>query len=139
MTKETKTRTITLTGRAPVRINEAEWPEIASGRWKDHDNQYECQANRTWDLTIRVRQHADGRAIVYATYDYDTQFQNEAGFAVRVGGLVAASGDLVAEINNVAAFLRNRLDDAEDNAAEGLRHIAAVKSECIGELSAEVL
>ena len=59
--QESKTRTITLTGRAPVRIREDEWPVIASGSYKDWDNQYEFQANREWKASIRVRQHPDGR------------------------------------------------------------------------------
>lgn len=76
--------TITLTGRAPVTIIKEDWPVIASARrW---DNQYEFQANRTWKLT--VRQHEDGRAIVYGVHD--TQFQNER---CRRGGELLAPGD----------------------------------------------
>jgi hypothetical protein len=45
---------VTLNGRRPI--------------W---DNEYECQATRTW--LLRVRQHADGRAI-YGVYA--TNFQN---------------------------------------------------------------
>lgn len=56
-------RTITLTNRPPVSIDEEQWGTIAVAR--DYDNQHECQANTLW--TIRVRQHDDGRAIVYAT------------------------------------------------------------------------
>lgn len=139
MTIETKIRTITLTGRAPVKIKENEWPEIASGAWTDHDNQYECQANRTWKMSIRVRQHADGRAIVYGNYDFSSQFQNESSFVARCGQLVPIGCGLPAAINDVAVALRGRLADADGNAAEGLRHIQAVVSECIGELPAEVL
>jgi len=60
-----KYRTITLSDRAPVKIVEADWPEIASG--KSWGSQRESQANRRWSL--RVRQHkSDGRTIVYGTY-----------------------------------------------------------------------
>jgi hypothetical protein len=45
---------VTLNGRRPI--------------W---DNEYECQATRTW--LLRVRRHADGRAI-YGVYA--TNFQN---------------------------------------------------------------
>lgn len=56
--------TITLTDRPPVRICTTDWPQIAS--YLDHDGAVECQANHQWWL--RVRQHADGRTIVYGAY-----------------------------------------------------------------------
>lgn len=56
---------IELTGRRPVRINSEEWPGIA--RATGHTGAHACQANEEW--WIRVRQHADGRAIVYAGRD----------------------------------------------------------------------
>ena len=71
MANENPKLTITLTGRAPVTVDKEQWPVIASA--KDWDNQYEFQANRRWKLT--VRQHEDGRAIVYGVYT--TQYQNE--------------------------------------------------------------
>lgn len=94
-TTESKTRTITLTGRAPVRINDADWPVIASARsW---DNEHEFQANRTW--RINVRQHEDGRALVYAVHT--TQFQGEAD---RRGGQLLESGaDIAAAIERVGS------------------------------------
>jgi hypothetical protein len=71
MTTKTKTRTITLTGRPPVRIREAEWPICASaegdsyggsdyGRYQQALGQGECD-----EYSIRVRQHADGRTLIY--------------------------------------------------------------------------
>jgi hypothetical protein len=44
MTTETKTRVITLTNRAPVRINEDDWHVIAEG--SVYAGQFENQANR---------------------------------------------------------------------------------------------
>ena len=64
-TKPRKQRTITLTDARPVRIYEDEWPVIASSSW--HSGEHESQANET--ATIRVRQHADGRVIVYSVHD----------------------------------------------------------------------
>jgi len=58
------TRTITLTDRRPVTIREDLWPVIAIARW--WDGEIESQALRR--QTIRVRQHDDGRAIVYAIH-----------------------------------------------------------------------
>ena len=91
--QSTKTRTITLTDRAPVKIVESDWPVIASA--KDHDGQVECQANESW--SIRVRQHADGRALVYAVYD--TSWQGRSG--ARGGELLERGADLAAAIRRV--------------------------------------
>ncbi len=52
---------IALTGRAPVRIDTDDWPMIASAN--AFSGRHECQANTTASIT--VRQHADGRALVY--------------------------------------------------------------------------
>lgn len=73
-----KTRTITLTDRAPVRIVEAEWPEIASAR------------EDSWSL--RVRQHDDGRILVYGVNG-----------DVRGGELLPHDAGLVNAITRVAA------------------------------------
>lgn len=71
-----KTRTITLTDRAPVKIREEEWPEIAGA--KDWDNTHESQTNRRWQLRVRQNRE-DGRTIVYGTYS--SQWQSERGLA----------------------------------------------------------
>ena len=73
-TAMSKTRTITLTGRRPVTINEDDWPVIAKAEGDDYQgNDYarHNQASTQGELdeySLRVRQHADGRAIVYGTY-----------------------------------------------------------------------
>lgn len=55
---------ISLRDRNPVTIVAKEWPEIASVRhWNGED---ECQANRV--TVIRVREHADGRRLVYGKH-----------------------------------------------------------------------
>ena len=69
-----KTRTITLTGRRPVTIDEAEWPLIARASGDDYDGNDPAQLQQASDqgeldeYALRVRQHEDGRAIVYGTY-----------------------------------------------------------------------
>lgn len=129
-----KTRTITLTDRPPVRIKENEWPVLAHGHWSDHDNQYEFQANRKWRVNIRVRQHVDGRAIVYGTYDYDTHFHGERGEAHKVGALLDAGADLPASIKVVADQLSERVS-ADDMHS----HIRDAANEAISELPPEEL
>jgi hypothetical protein len=71
---------------------EDDWPTIASA--KDWDNEHECQANKTWSL--RVRQHADGRSLVYAVYDSCYPGQGSRG-----GELLEAGADLPTAIRRV--------------------------------------
>ena len=130
-TTETKTRTITLTDRPPVRIREEQWPVIAHGLHRAHDGQVECQANRTWKTDIRVRQHEDGRSIVYGTYDYDSAWQGERGVDARDGVLLDAGEDLVAAIRSVGASMAEAGGD-DHRIAEAVR-------QCIADLPAEEL
>jgi hypothetical protein len=86
---------ITLTDRAPLRIRKAEWPVIA--RADAHNGrEYDFQATRRWKL--RVRQHADGRVVVYGVHE--TQWRGEHDR--RAGELMGARGDVVAAIRRVA-------------------------------------
>lgn len=56
-----KHRTITLTDRAPIKIDEEAWPIVATG--DAHSGQYDFQAfDAAW---IKVRRHEDGRTLVY--------------------------------------------------------------------------
>ena len=86
--------TIMLTDRQPVRITKDDWPIIASAR--DWDNEHEFQANRKWKLF--VRQHEDGRCIVYGIYD--TQWQRESDR--RHGVLIDSIDDAPSSIKSVA-------------------------------------
>jgi hypothetical protein len=52
---------ITMSERRPLTIVKADWPLIA--RADRHDGAVECQANHEW--RIAVREHADGRRLVY--------------------------------------------------------------------------
>lgn len=127
-TTETKTRTITLTGRPPVKIREDQWPIIACGSYEYYDNQHRFQANRTTDLDIRVRQHADGRAIVYGVYQYDTVFQHERNVVHRVGYVLEPGEDIIEAIQRVGRDLIDRDVDAAI--------VRDVIDECIADLPA---
>jgi len=87
----TKRRTITLTHRPPVSIVEDQWLMIATAR--DWDGEHEFQANRKW--SVRVREHADGRRLVYGTYD--SAFMREpdlrGGYLLDPPGAGHARGD----------------------------------------------
>ena len=115
-------RTITLTGRPPVKIDEDNWPVIALA--SDHDGAVECQANTVW--SIRVRQHDDGRTIVYAVKDSGNGGQY-IGFRASPAGEMLPVGctddDICRAIERVGA-------DAEcDN----------LVAECIADMPAEEL
>lgn len=131
-----KKRTITLTGRPPVTINEDAWPLIASARDHEHDGQVECQANRQSKWFIGVRQHDDGRAIIYATYSYTSNWQGARCFYAKRGRITPASdlAQLCREIENVAHEMESCEVQGED--AERWNTLAA---ECIAELPAEEL
>lgn len=123
MANENPKLTITLTGRAPVTINKDDWPVIASADEKEWDNHYESQANRTAKWKLTVRQHADGRTIVYGVHSFSSQFQSEHGRDVRGGELIQVKdadadcvGDadlIIAAIQRVATDLELRMPDGD--------------------------
>ena len=81
-----KSRTITLTDRAPVRIVDSEWPEIAKAEVRSD------MVNRS----LRVRRHADGRALVYGVH-------SRAGYKdVRAGELLEPERALARFVGIVA-------------------------------------
>jgi hypothetical protein len=126
--------TITLTGRAPVKIKKDEWDVIASAGDKEFDNQYEFQANRiaTWKLT--VRQHGDGRTIVYGAQSYTTQFQGESDSSARGGELLDKGADIPAAIARVAEELESRLPEVEGVWTRGV--FPRLAHECTADLPA---
>ena len=92
--------TITLTGRAPVTITKAAWPVVASASgdsYGSHDYarhqqalaQGECDRYR-----LTVRQHGDGRSIVYGVFDAASAWTHSED---RRGGELLATGADVAD------------------------------------------
>lgn len=79
---------ITLSEKRPVKIVADEWPVIA--RADDHDGQVQCQANTEW--YIKVREHADGRRIVYCGKVAGNGGQY-ASFRPTRGGFIVDSSD----------------------------------------------
>ena len=129
---EIKRRTITLTGRRPVKIIEADWPKISSaqddsyggGDYARHQQalgQGEC--DQYW---LVVRQHADGRALVYAVLDAaGSEWHAPAcGESYRGGEMLDAGADLAEAVQ--------RVGDAAGLPAELIR-------DCIADLPAEYL
>lgn len=140
---KTRTITLTLTNRPPARVSEDDWPLIATGS-ADHDDSGDGlrgnQPNRAWTRTIRVRQHEDGRAIVYGVYDYSTRWQGETGAAAKHGTLLAApvtEDQIIAAIRVVANDLaETETDAAISESAKDSRLWRAAAQACIADLPA---
>lgn len=117
-----KQRTITLTDARPVRIYEDEWPVVASADWHDGNEGIESRANRR--RSIKVREHDDGRRIVYGVYS--TVWQNERGAA---GGSIVPARDGRPDDEATIKAIREVADEVIDDVQLG--------DECIADLPAE--
>ena len=111
---------IKMSERRPLTIDPELWPVIAQADW--HNGQHDFQANTI--RRIKVRQHADGRRIVY-------------GFQ-RAGN----GGQPIGTRNPEAGFLLAAGAD-EDETIRALRRVGGVidddglAEQCIGDLPAE--
>jgi hypothetical protein len=132
--------TITLTDRRPVKIRKEEWPIIAEAEDFRHDGQVECQAGRKWMSNMKVRQHEDGRTIVYAVADYDTIVQNESCFGARGGEMLTVeignTQPIVDAIKRVGQRMISRLPEAYYGERESWDQVI---NGCIADLPAEEL
>lgn len=128
-------RTITLTDRPPVVIEEDNWPMIASATYHDYDGQYDFQSFRHWRGFIGVRQHADGRAIVYATCSAEGCGSSSTHeYRLKGGELLAAPTmeDIIAAIHEIHRAIAGREDGIHES-------WAGLADECIAALPAEEL
>lgn len=129
MSTTDKSRTITLTGRPPVRITDSQWPLVASASRKTHDGEVECQANRTTSWFLGVRREVNlGRWIVYGTYAHESNYRNEPNTYHRFGEILPAS----ASVGEVCAKLMTTT--IIEHGAECWHSLV---SECIGDFPAE--
>jgi hypothetical protein len=122
-----KQRTITLTDRAPVKIDEEKWPVIAFG--DASSGQYDFQAfDKAW---LKVRRHEDGRTIVYGgAGDGDGGGRPER--ETRRGGYLLPSPD------GTPGAIQDLVDTLSDTSyCEGLAEWAG--RECLANLPAEEL
>lgn len=128
--QDSPTLTIILTGRSPVKITKEDWPILAKA--DASDGEVGWRANRRWSWRLAVRQHSDGRAIVYGVYTYSSQYQGERCHDVRGGELVPAYGDIVAAIQRVGEWMQSTSPKDGERFAE-------VTRECLANLPAEDL
>ena len=128
---ETKTRTITLTGRRPVTIDEAEWPIIARASDDSYEGNDPALHNQASDqgqideYSLRVRQHADGRAIAYGTYTEGWQSEHD--------GLTHAGYVVIPDSNPPS------IEQAIDRVGKDLGVPEQLIADCIADLPAERL
>lgn len=114
-----ETITITLTNRPPVTVRKDAWPIVAEA--EHYDTEHRHQANRFWRM--KVRQHEDGRAVVYAVFDSAYRGERDK----RAGEVVPADADIAAAINRVALSMGWETDPG------------SVAASCIANLPADEL
>lgn len=134
------TKKIELTNANPVNIDPAAWPVIA--RAADHDGKVESQANNEW--RIIVREHRDGRRLVYGMHDAGNGGQYAGFRPTRAGHLVAHVSREEARQPEDGGPIVGTHPDLEAT-VEAIRDVASaigradLGAECIGDLPALTL
>jgi hypothetical protein len=140
-TTETKKKiAVTMSERSPLKLDPELWPRIA--RVGRHDGAVACQANTEW--YICVREHADGRRVVYGGKIAGNGGQY-AGFRDSRGGyLIEAIRDEKRPPREVEGLVTYVHPDEEET-IRAIRRVAGIigddqlGDECIGDLPAEEL
>jgi hypothetical protein len=135
-TTEKKTVKITLSERRPVRIDPEEWPVIASAKRFWGGNGIACQANE--EAWIKVRQHDDGRTLVYCDRD-----RGPGGMPIEYRG--SSGGFLLppAYVQGNGPDAGRSLPSETDEIIRAIRRCAGIidsdelGDECIADLPAE--
>ena len=142
MTTTTKAEkiTITMTDRAPVTIAKADWPLVARADW--HSGAIECQANEI--AFMRVREHRDGRRIVYGVRTSGNGGMPAGYRGADAGFLVAAATlDGMRQPDDDGPLVSTQPDGAETIRAirrvAGLIDKGELGNELIADLPAEEL
>jgi hypothetical protein len=127
---------ITMSERRPLTIVKAEWLVIA--RADRHDGRVEVQANHEW--AIRVREHRDGRRIVYG-WLREGNGGVHAGWRGAEGGFLVPPGDALRDADD--GPLSHVPDD--DGTVRAIRRVGGIigddrmADECIADLPGEEL
>lgn len=137
---EPKSRIITLTDRAPVRITEVIWPLVATGDYRPGSahNGTPVPNDQTDRYTLRVRAHADGRAIVYGVVDAATAWTGNDDWSG--GEIVDPGDDIVAAIRRVGSKFPDRVirECIADLPAEDIDHTKAATEPYVASLAAGI-
>jgi len=93
-----------------MKIVDREWPLIAHGSFDCRDDIPGRRSQPTVTIDIQVRQHADGRVIVYSLYSYGQQNHAVAPIETHhAGHLLEAGDDIPAAINSVSEELLDQI------------------------------
>ena len=137
-TQKKKLLTVTLTDRAPIRIDPDNWPLVADA--SDHDGQVRCQANN--EYWIKVRQHNDGRTLVYGAHVAGDGGQYMSFRESRAGVLLTPESSHVPGAKNAEGYTPYY---AHPDIVSAIREVAEnancqqLAAECIADLPAEDL
>ena len=121
-TTTTKKITVALSDAPPVRVSAEDWPVIASADW--FSGAIECQANEV--ARIKVRQHEDGRTLVYGVRNSGPGGQYAGYRGAHAGYLLGRTGEatdedeIVRHIRRVAGAI-----DRDDLADECIADLPA--------------
>lgn len=132
-----KTLTITMSERRPVTLVADEWPVVARADW--HSGEHESQANET--ARIVVREHEDGRRIVYSVRERGNGGM-PSGYRDTAGGYMVGTiaGDM-RQPSSGGPLTSAHPDEAETiraiRRAGGVVGMDRLADECIADLPAE--
>lgn len=138
-TTTTKKIEIAMSEQAPVRVDTAQWPLVAKA--ERHDGAVKVQANNEW--FIRVREHADGRRIVYGGHEAGNGGQYAGFRETRAGFLVPSGSGMRQPPTDPDGPLRAAPD--EQATIRAIRRVAGaigderLGDECIADLPAQEL
>jgi hypothetical protein len=125
---------ITLTSAQLVSVTETQWPEIAIAKvtrqeW-EKDSTWGWDVVRSWRAWLHVRQHKNGRAIVYGSAHHATGWcektKDEKEYKVYAGVLTEPNANLETAINDVAGTLAELIGDDLDTGKLVRRCLAAL-------------
>ena len=105
--------TITMTDRPPVKVSKKVWELVAQA--KDWDNEYECNANRTWKVSVRQCQRdGDDRCVVYGSFysGWSGEDTISAGVIIdNINNAPEAIKDIVEQINGTDSLAQSCIAD----------------------------
>lgn len=115
---------INLSESRPVIVESTDWPVVAKANW--FSGQHECQANEV--AGIKVRQHADGRAIVYGSRDRGPGGMPISYNGTNAGYRVSATGVTVPDYTGIERAIRR---------VAGVLDLNHLGQECVEDLDPE--
>lgn len=98
-----------MTGRRPISIVRDDWPLIAWGVEEEYNGQVRDESHETGDASIRVRQHSDGRLLVYGAFAYVCGHPNSPSHDASAGAIYPAGSDIAEAIDEIVETMHAKL------------------------------